>query len=101
MRHRAMQRVLLSNLLREPRTDVTHRQWTLALGGCDSRLKRPHAELPRDGPRLVKKYSRPLDVTGFTSLEQHVRILELCMGQPGLRPHSSIHGQCLVKVRFG
>ena len=69
----AAQRVL-SKLLGEPRTDVTHRQWTLGAGGCDSRLKRPHAELSRDGLRLVKKYSRPLDVTGFRSLEQHVHM---------------------------
>ena len=76
---------------------------SLAPGRCDSRLERPHAELSREGLGLVKKCSRPLDVTGFPprALEQHVRILELRVGQPGLRPHSGIHGQCLVKVRFG
>ena len=32
---------------------------------------------------------------------QHVGKLELRVGQPGLRLHSGIHGQCLLKVRFG
>src|SRR4051794_5724553 len=101
VRHSASQAVVLSKLLGEPRTDLTHPQQTVAPGCCDSRLKRPHAELAREGLRLVKKCSRPPTVTGCTSLQQHVRKLELRVGQPGLRPHSLIHGQCLVKVRFG
>src|SRR5215212_2904524 len=80
-------------------TRTSHR--SLAPGRCDSHLKRPHPELSRDGLRLVKKCFRPLDVTGYTSLKQHVRKLKLRVGQPGLRPHSAIHVQCLVKVRFG